>query len=252
MPIDVLRLISELLRAGRSDVAQPRCADCGRDRFLRAHRPDGQRVCASCSQAYHLPERCGRCGQQARVCARDPAAARSANSAGAPTPRRGSPAGSAAVTPGPGHDQRHPDRRLLLPAPARTLLGLRDRPRRQPLQNPESHLRRLRRRPARSVQLLRPGRQGAPTGRGAVVPALRLGCDPPVRWLPGTDRQPRRRRGAPLPGLLLPAPASLRAVRAGPRHRPASGWRRPGTVRELLDRPGDPAREVRPAAPVPR
>ncbi len=72
VPIDVLRLISELRRAGRSDVAQPRCADCGRDRFLRAHRPDGQRVCASCSQAYHLPERCGRCGQQARVCARDP------------------------------------------------------------------------------------------------------------------------------------------------------------------------------------
>jgi integrase len=71
-PIDVLRLISELRRAGRSDVAQPRCADCGRDRFLRAHRPDGQRVCASCSQAYHLPERCGRCGRQARVCARDP------------------------------------------------------------------------------------------------------------------------------------------------------------------------------------
>lgn len=71
-PIDVLRLISELRRAGRSDVAQPRCADCGRDRFLRARRPDGQRVCASCSQAYHLPERCGRCGQQARVCARDP------------------------------------------------------------------------------------------------------------------------------------------------------------------------------------
>ena len=102
VPIDVLRLISELRRAGRSDVAQPRCADCGRDRFLRAHRPDGQRVCASCSQAYHLPERCGRCGQQARVCARDPGGGGGLRaSAGAPTPRRGNPAASAAITAGP-------------------------------------------------------------------------------------------------------------------------------------------------------
>jgi hypothetical protein len=100
VPIDVLRLISELRRAGRSDVAQPRCADCGHDRFLRAHRPDGQRACASCSQAYYLPERCGRCGQAARVCARDPGGRPVCERAGAPTPRRGNPAASAAVAAG--------------------------------------------------------------------------------------------------------------------------------------------------------
>jgi hypothetical protein len=141
-PIDVLRLISELRRAGRSDVAQPRCADCGRDRFLRAHRPDGQRVCASCSQAYHLPERCG--PLRAASPGLRPRPRRLADLRKVPARR---PRGLGALRHlrrqrlDPRHHQRHPDRRLLLPAPARTLLSLRDRPRRQPLQNPQSHLR---------------------------------------------------------------------------------------------------------------
>ena len=225
-PIDVLRLISELRRAGRSDVAQPRCADCGRDRFLRAHRPDGQRVCASCSQAYHLPERCGRCGQQARVCARDPGGGAVCGRCRRADPAAWKPCGIC------GHDgwaritingtrigdccYLHPHERCSACGIGRAV---------SPYKTRKATCAACASRPARSVQLLRPGRPGAPTGRGAVVPALRLGCDPPVRWLPGADRQPRRRRGAPLPGLLLPAPAGLRAVRAGPRHRPAGGRR---------------------------
>ncbi len=71
-PVDALRLISHLAASGQAGVTVPRCPDCGKERFLRGHRPDGLRICTSCYQARKPAENCDRCGRAARVCVRDP------------------------------------------------------------------------------------------------------------------------------------------------------------------------------------
>jgi hypothetical protein len=70
-PVDVARLISELRRLGRSDVADPRCADCQRPCFPRGRRPDGLRICTTCSGRRRYVA-CGRCGNVRAVCRRLP------------------------------------------------------------------------------------------------------------------------------------------------------------------------------------
>jgi hypothetical protein len=250
VPIDVLRLISELRRAGRGDVAQPRCADCGRERFLRAHRPDGQRVCASCSQAYHLSERCGRCGRQARVCARDPGGGAVCERCRRADPAAWKPCGICGrngwtrITIS---GTRIGDCCYLHPHERCSACGL-----------------------GRAVSPYKTRKATCAACAAAPLAACTsCGLDAP---LPQAGEAPsclRCASGAPRPCAGCRAPTisraaggeprcldcysrPRRAVRAGARHRPAGGWSRPGTVRELLDWPRDPVREVRPTAPVPR
>lgn len=68
-PVDVARLISQLRRLGRGDVAEPRCADCQRPCFPRERRPDGLRICTTCSGRRRYAA-CGRCGNVRPVCRR--------------------------------------------------------------------------------------------------------------------------------------------------------------------------------------
>jgi hypothetical protein len=70
-PVDVARLIGELRRLGHREVADPRCADCQRPCFPRGRRPDGLRICTTCSgrRRYAI---CGRCGNVRPVCRRLP------------------------------------------------------------------------------------------------------------------------------------------------------------------------------------
>jgi hypothetical protein len=70
-PVDVARLITELRRLGRDDVADPRCADCGRPCFPRHHRPDGLRICVNCDGRRRYVA-CGRCRNVRPVCVRLP------------------------------------------------------------------------------------------------------------------------------------------------------------------------------------
>lgn len=66
-PPDVARLIDELSAAGVAGVVGPRCADCGRQGFLRHNRGDGARICRSCF-GRAVPKRpCAMCGAVRRV-----------------------------------------------------------------------------------------------------------------------------------------------------------------------------------------
>lgn len=65
-PADMARLIDELDRRGMA-VAVPRCADCGRQRFLRHPIGDGRRVCQSCFTRRAPSAPCARCGHTARL-----------------------------------------------------------------------------------------------------------------------------------------------------------------------------------------
>jgi hypothetical protein len=71
VPVDVARLITALRGLGRTEVADPRCADCDRPCFPRAHRPDGLRVCTNCDNRRRYAP-CGRCGRVRPVCTRQP------------------------------------------------------------------------------------------------------------------------------------------------------------------------------------
>ena len=66
-PPDVARLIDALARRGQGGVVAPRCADCGRQRFLRHPVGDDTRICTTCFARRRPLASCARCGRLARL-----------------------------------------------------------------------------------------------------------------------------------------------------------------------------------------
>lgn len=66
-PPDVARLIDALARRGQGGVVAPRCADCGRQRFLRHPVGDDMRICTTCFARRRPLAPCARCGRLARL-----------------------------------------------------------------------------------------------------------------------------------------------------------------------------------------